>query len=126
MVAFGLLYRYGYFNQSLTLQGEQIAQYEKQHFTQLTIEPVRDQEGNRLIMQIPFRGPIIMVQVWKVQVGRIPLYLFDTDIPQNGEQNKKITHHLYGGDKEYRFQQELVLALSTLQLMDTLSMTPDL
>ena len=126
IVAFGLLYRYGYFNQGLTLQGEQIAAYEKQHFTQLPIEPVRDKEGNHLILQIPFRGPIVRVQVWKVDVGRVPLYLFDTDIPENGDQNKTITHYLYGGDKEYRLRQELVLALSALQFMETQNITPDL
>jgi len=126
IAAFGLLYRYGYFSQGLTFQGEQIVTYEKQHFTQLPIEPVRDKEGKHLILQIPFRGPIVMVQVWKVEVGRVCLYLFDTDIAENGDQNKSITHHLYGGDKEYRLRQELVLALSALQFMETQNMTPDL
>ena len=126
MVAFGLLYRYGYFKQGLTLHGDQVAHYEKQHFTQLPIRPVRDSEGNRLILQLPLRGPLIMVQVWKVSVGRVTLYLFDTDIPENSDENKRITHHLYGGDSEYRFRQELLIAANAIQLLEVLKITPDL
>ena len=126
IVAFGLLYRYGYFKQGHTLHGEQVATYQKQHFTQLPITPVLDADGNRLILQLPLRGPMISVQVWKVAVGRIPLYLFDTDIPENGDENKKITHNLYGGDNENRFRQELLLAANTMQLLEILKTQPDI
>ncbi|MFX0558600.1 alpha-glucan family phosphorylase [Maribacter sp. CXY002] len=126
IVAFGLLYRYGYFKQSLTLQGAQVATYKKQHFTHLPICPVMNSEGNRLIIQLPLRGPMINVQVWKVSVGHIPLYLFDTDIPENGDENKKITHHLYGGDNQNRLKQELLLAISTIELLEILDIHPDL
>lgn len=126
IVAFGLLYRYGYFNQGLTLHGEQVAQYVKQHFTMLPISPVTDANGNRLILTLPLRGPIINAQVWRMDVGRVPLYLFDTDIPENSDENKKITHNLYGGDNHNRFRQELLLAVNTLQLLEKLGLNPDL
>ena len=126
MVAFGLLYRFGYFQQGLTLQGEQVAQYVKQHFTQLPMTPVKIANGDRLILPLPLRGPIINAQVWRMDVGRIPLYLFDTDIPENSEEDKKITHNLYGGDKENRFRQELLLAANTLLLLEKLQIQPDL
>ncbi len=126
IVAFGILYRYGYFKQSLTLHGEQVADYEKLHFTQLPITPVKDSKGNRLVLQFPLRGPMVSVQIWKLDVGRIPLYLFDTDIPENGDENKKITHHLYGGDSENRLRQELLIAAMTIQVSEKLNIQPDL
>lgn len=126
IVAFGLLYRYGYFNQSFNLHGDQISQNERLHFTQLPIRPVMDANGNRLILQLPLRGPMLNAQVWKVEVGRTPLYLFDTDIPENSDENKRITHQLYGGDNENRFRQELLLAANAVQLMENLQLKPDL
>ena len=126
IIAFGLLYRYGYFKQGLTLQGEQVSEYKKQHFTQLPISPVMTKDGNRMVLQLPLRGPIISTQVWKVDVGRIQLYLFDTDIPENGDENKKITHNLYGGDNENRLRQELLLAANTVQLLEILKIEPDI
>lgn len=126
MVAFGLLYRYGYFQQGLTLKGEQVAQYEKQHFTMLPMIPVKKANDDVLILRLPLRGSIINAQVWRMDVGRVPLYLFDTDIPENTEENKKITHNLYGGDKENRFRQELLLAANSLSLLDELQIEPDL
>ncbi len=126
MVAFGLLYRYGYFNQGLTLHGEQVSHYDKQHFTMLPISPVTDANGDRLILPLPLRGPVINAQVWRMDVGRVPLYLFDTDIPENSDENKKITHNLYGGDNENRFRQELLLAFNALQLIEKLQIRPDL
>ncbi|TLP81791.1 alpha-glucan family phosphorylase [Maribacter sp. ACAM166] len=126
LVAFGLLYRYGYFEQGLTLHGDQTANYVKQHFTMLPISPVTDADGNRLILPLPLRGPIINVQVWRMDVGRVPLYLFDTDIPENSDENKKITHNLYGGDNDNRFRQELLLAINTVQLLEKLEWKPNL
>ena len=126
VVAFGILYRYGYFKQSVTLHGQQVADYEKLHFTQLPMTPVLDANGKRLVLQFPLRGPIINVQIWKLEVGRIPLYLFDTDIPENGDENKRITHKLYGGDTENRLRQELLIATMTLQVLEKLNIHPDL
>lgn len=126
IIAFGILYRYGYFKQSLTLHGEQVVDYEKLHFTQLPITPVQDSKGNRLVLQFPLRGPMVSVQIWKLDVGRIPLYLFDTDIPENGDENKRITHHLYGGDNENRLRQELLIAAMALQVSEKLHLHPDL
>jgi len=126
IVAFGLLYRYGYFQQGLTLQGEQVNQYVKQHFTMLPITPVKNANGDRMLLPLPLRGLIINAQVWRMDVGRVPLYLFDTDIPENSDENKKITHNLYGGNKENRFRQELLLAAHTLLLLEKLQIKPDL
>src|SRR5680860_757125 len=69
---------------------------------------------------------MLNAQVWKVEVGRTPLYLFDTDIPENSDENKRITHQLYGGDNENRFRQELLLAANAVQLMENLQLKPDL
>ena len=126
IVAFGLLYRYGYFQQELTLHGEQVNQYIKQHFTMLPITPVKNANGDRMLLPLPLRGPIINAQVWRMDIGRVPLYLFDTDIPENSDENKKITHNLYGGDHENRFKQELLLAAHTLLLQEKLQIQPDL
>lgn len=126
IVAFGLLYRYGYFNQSFTLHGDQVAQYVKQHFAELPISPVNDEMGNRMVLALPLRSAMINVEVWRMQVGRVALYLFDTDIPENSDENKSITHRLYGGDNENRFRQEFLLAASTLQLLQKLQLKPDL
>ena len=126
IVAFGLLYRYGYFNQGFTVHGDQVPQYIKQHFTMLPISPVMDANGKRMVLLLPLRGAIINSQVWRMDVGRIPLYLFDTDIPENSDDNKKITHNLYGGDNENRFRQELLLAINTLQLLEKLKIKPNL
>lgn len=126
LTAFGLLYRYGYFTQRFNMHGDQVAHYEKQQFTRLPMTPVQDAHGNRLLLQMPLRGPMIHIQVWKVAVGRINLYLFDTDIPENSDDNKQITHHLYGGDWENRFRQELLLAVSAVQLIEALQLKFDL
>lgn len=120
MVAVGFLYRYGYFNQTLSMEGQQIANYEAQEFSQLPIAQVNDKDGNPLILEIPYPGRVVYAQVWKVSVGRVPLYLMDTDINQNSEWDRSITHQLYGGDWENRMKQEYLLGVGGIMMLNKL------
>jgi glycogen phosphorylase/synthase len=126
MVGIGLLYRYGYFRQSLTASGEQIASYNPQKFTHLPIKPVRDEHGvwTKVLLALPGRD--LTAKVWKVDVGRIQLYLLDTDISDNNEIDRSITHHLYGGDWENRLKQELLLGVGGIRLLNSLGLKPDI
>jgi phosphorylase/glycogen(starch) synthase len=126
LVGFGLLYRYGYFRQSLTSSGEQVASYNPQKFTHLPIKPVRDEHGVwiKVIMALPGRD--LTAKVWKVDVGRIQLFLLDTDISDNTDSDRAITHHLYGGDWENRLKQELLLGVGGIRLLNSLGLKPDI
>ncbi len=126
MTAIGFLYRYGYFTQSLSVDGQQIANYEPQNFNQLPIEQVTDENGHPLILEVPYPGRIIYSHIWRVNVGRMKLYLLDTDFDMNSEYDRSITHQLYGGDWENRIKQEYllgiggVLALKKLGISNTI------
>ena len=98
MTAVGFLYRYGYFTQTLSMEGQQIANYEAQHFGNLPITQVLNEDGTPTILEVPFHDRIIYSHIWKVAVGRINLYLMDTDLELNSEYDRSITHQLYGGD----------------------------
>lgn len=118
MVAVGLFYRYGYFTQRLSHTGEQIASYNHQNFTQTPAQAVRDSEGKWLTVRIGMPGREVQARVWVVYVGRIPLYLLDTDFEDNLEQDRTITHQLYGGDTENRFKQEMVLGVGGIRALE--------
>ncbi|NVO03483.1 MAG: alpha-glucan family phosphorylase [Bacteroidetes bacterium] len=126
IVGVGLLYRYGYFTQNLSLNGEQMAFYSPQKFTNIAVNPVRDDEGNWMIISLALPGRTLFAKVWSVEVGRITLYLMDTDIEENAEGDRSITHQLYGGDWENRFKQELLLGVGGIRLLDRLGLNPDL
>jgi starch phosphorylase len=111
MVAVGFLYRFGYFTQSLSMEGQQIAKYEAQNFNSLPIERVLDAEGNPVVVDVPYTNYQVHAYVWVVNVGRIKLYLLDTDNEMNSEFDKPITHTLYGGDWENRLKQEILLGI---------------
>ena len=111
MCAVGFLYRFGYFKQSLSMDGQQIANYEAQNFNALPIERQLDAEGNQLVVDVPYMNYQVHAYVWRVNVGRIPLYLLDTDNEMNSEFDKPITHSLYGGDWENRLKQEILLGI---------------
>ena len=102
MTAVGFLYRFGYFTQTLSIDGQQIANYEAQNFAQLPIEQVTGDDGQPMILEVPYPGRIIYCHVWRVNVGRMKLYLLDTDFDMNSEYDRVITHKLYGGDWENR------------------------
>ena len=111
MCAIGFLYRFGYFTQSLSMDGQQIAKYEAQNFTHLPIERQLDQNGQPLVVEVPYMNYIVNAYVWRVNVGRIKLYLLDTDNEMNSEFDRSITHSLYGGDWENRLKQEILLGI---------------
>ena len=117
MAAVGLLYRYGYFTQRLSAQGAQEATYEAQNFYKLPISPVRDEEGNWLTITIAFPGRTLSARVWKCQVGRTDLYLLDADFEDNLEEDRQITHYLYGGDWENRLKQEILLGIGGIRAL---------
>ncbi len=118
MAAVGLLYRYGYFTQKLSSQGAQEASYEAQNFQKLPIAPVRDAEGNWITVSVSLPGRDVLARVWKCPVGRVGLYLLDTDHEDNLPEDRSITHHLYGGDWENRLKQEMVLGLGGIRALE--------
>ena len=125
MTAVGFLYRYGYFTQSLAVDGQQIANYEAQNFGNLPITQVKNDDGSPMILEVPFHDRSIYSNIWKVAVGRINLYLMDTDIEQNSEYDRSITHQLYGGDWENRMKQEYMLGIGGILLLKKLGIKKD-
>ena len=111
MCAVGFLYRFGYFTQSLSMDGQQIANYEAQNFTSLPIVRQLDENGNPMVVEVPYMNYVVHAYVWCVNVGRIKLYLLDTDNEMNSEFDRPITHSLYGGDWENRLKQEILLGI---------------
>ncbi len=126
MIGIGLLYRYGYFQQNITVTGDQLAVYTPQKFTQLPLIPVRDSNGEWMKISFGLPGRRLYAKIWRVDVGRIPLYLLDTDIEDNSEADRSITHRLYGGDWENRLKQELLLGIGGIKMLDLLGINPDL
>ncbi len=120
LVAVGFLYRYGYFTQSLSVEGNQIAVYEPQDFTRLPLEQVLEKDGSPMMLEVPFYDRTIYANVWKISVGRVPLYLMDTDVDKNSEFDRAITHQLYGGDWENRLKQEYMLGIGGIYLLKKL------
>lgn len=120
MTAVGFLYRYGYFTQTLSVEGQQIANYEAQNFGNLPITQVMNEDGTPMILEVPFHDRPIYSNIWKVAVGRINLYLMDTDIEKNSEFDRSITHQLYGGDWENRMKQEYLLGIGGIMLLKKL------
>lgn len=125
MTAVGFLYRYGYFTQALSVDGQQIANYEAQNFGNLPITQVKNDDGTPMILEVPFHDRSIYSNAWKVAVGRINLYLMDTDIEQNSEFDRSITHQLYGGDWENRMKQEYMLGVGGMLLLKKLGIKKD-
>ncbi|WP_290092706.1 alpha-glucan family phosphorylase [Paramuribaculum intestinale] len=126
MTAVGFLYRYGYFTQTLSVDGQQIANYEPQNFNQLPIEQVTDEEGKPVILEVPYPGRIVYSHIWRVNVGRMKLYLMDTDFDLNSEYDRSITHQLYGGDWENRIKQEYLLGIGGMLMLKKLGINSDL
>ena len=111
MCAVGFLYRYGYFKQSLSMDGQQIANYDAQNFNSLPLVRQLDENGNPVVVDVPYRNYMVHAYVWRMNVGRISLYLLDTDNELNSEYDRPITHALYGGDNENRLKQEILLGM---------------
>jgi phosphorylase/glycogen(starch) synthase len=126
LIAVGLLYRYGYFRQNLSTYGDQVATYSPQKFTHMPLKPVRNGNGEWVMVTLVLPGRNLYAKVWKLDVGRIPLYLLDADIDENNEADRYITHQLYGGDWENRFKQELLLGVGGIRLINAIHQSPDI
>lgn len=126
MCAVGFLYRYGYFTQSLSIDGQQIAKYEAQNFNSLPLERVMDSDGTPMIVDVPYIDFIVHAYVWRVKVGRVSLYLLDTDNELNSEYDRSITYQLYGGDWENRLKQEILLGIGGMMMLDKLGIKKDI
>ncbi len=125
LCAVGFLYRYGYFTQTLSMDGQQVANYEAQNFGQLPIDRVLDENGNQIVVEVPYLDYYVYASVWRVNVGRISLYLLDTDNEKNSEFDRPITHQLYGGDWENRFKQEILLGIGGMLTLKKLGIKKD-
>ena len=125
LCAVGFLYRYGYFTQTLAMDGQQIANYEAQNFGQLPIDRVLDADGKPMVVAVPYMNYFVHANVWRVNVGRISLYLLDTDNELNSEFDRPITHQLYGGDWENRLKQEILLGIGGILTLKALGIKKD-
>lgn len=124
LIAFGLLYRYGYFIQKINIDGMQEEVYEENEWYSKPVQIVKDERGNDLIVELKVAKETIYLKAWKINVGKIDLYLLDTDIEKNDAKHRRITDHLYVSDKEMRLLQEIVLAFGSLELMEKLDIKP--
>ncbi|MFP4294200.1 MAG: alpha-glucan family phosphorylase [Halothiobacillaceae bacterium] len=123
-VAVGLLYKQGYFTQVLDGQGNQIAEYHDISVEDLPIAPANDRSGKQLVITLDFPGRPVHAQVWKARVGRVTLYLLDTNVPENSERDRAITYQLYGGDRVTRIEQEIVLGVGGVRALRELGIKP--
>ena len=124
MVGIGLLYRHGYFAQEITVSGEQRADYIPQKFSQLPLQPVLNENGEWVKVSIAFPGRSVFAKAWRVNVGRVGLYLLDTDIEENSQDDRGITSRLYGGDSEMRIKQEMFLGVGGIRLLEAIGLKP--
>ena len=125
MTAIGFLYRYGYFTQTLSPEGQQIANYEAQNFANLPITQVKEADGSNMVIEVPYPDRTVKAYLWKVAVGRMNLYLLDTDNELNSEWDRSITHQLYGGDNENRLKQEIMLGIGGMLALKKLGIKKD-
>ena len=126
MVGVGFLYRHGYFTQTLSMDGQQIANYEPQDFSSLPIERVFNADGQPLTVAVPYINYTVYASIWKVNVGRVSLYLLDTDNELNSEFDRPITSQLYGGDWENRLKQEILLGIGGMLTLEALGIKKDI
>lgn len=125
ITAVGLLYRYGYFTQKLSAQGDQVAQYEASDFTKIPAVAVRDKDGKWATVSIALPGRNLYAHIWRVEVGRTDLYLLDTDFEDNLPEDRTVTHQLYGGDRENRLKQEILLGVGGIRALRLLNVEAD-
>jgi starch phosphorylase len=123
-VAVGLLYKQGYFRQQLNQEGWQEAKFIKQNISELPIQATKDQNGNDVIISTDFPGRTVHAKVWEIHVGRIKIYMMDTDIPENNFDDRHITSILYGGEQEMRISQEIILGIGGIKMLDALGIKP--
>jgi len=126
LVGVGLLYRYGYFRQNISITGEQLSNYDAQQFSKIPVQPAYDADGNWIHVQVQYPGREISAQVWQVSIGSIKLFLLDADFEANSDEDRFVTHHLYGGDNENRLKQEMLLGLGGIRALKKLGYSMDI
>ncbi len=124
LIAFGILYRYGYFFQKINIEGKQEEFYKENDWYSKPVQKLKDENGNDLEIKIKLKNEKIYLNAWKIEVGKIPLYLIDSNHEKNKEKYRKITDYLYVADKEMRLQQELILAFGSMELMKKMKIEP--
>jgi len=124
LVAIGLFYRFGYFRQRLRSDDWQEEQYRENHSDELALKPVEDAEGRPLLIDVAMRGRTVYARVWQADVGHVPLYLLDTNVAENDQVDRLVTGHLYGGDRETRLVQEMMLGIGGVRLLEKLGIVP--
>jgi len=126
VIGIGLLYQQGYFRQGLDAEGNQLVFFPYNDPTQLPILPVRDKEDEWLIVEVALPGRTLRLRIWQVIVGRVPLYLLDSNDPLNSPADRGMTSELYGGGPEMRLQQEIILGIGGYRLLQALDITPEI
>jgi len=126
LVAVGFLYKYGYFKQKMSLDGDQLAIYNPQNPSELPIFPVNDADGNPVTVKVGYPGRQIAARIWLVMVGRVKLYLLDTDINENNEEDRNLSSALYGGNNEHRLKQEMMLGIGGIRTLEAVGEKPDI
>ena len=124
LVGVGFLYPQGYFRQQVTRDGVQEAYYDKLHFSEVPAAPALGPDGNEVMIQVELPGRRIHAKVWKLNVGRIPLFLMDTDVPPNAPSDRELSARLYGGDRDMRISQEIVLGIGGVRALRALGISP--
>lgn len=124
-IAVGLLYRQGYFTQTIDSYGNQVAHYTPTNFADLPIEPARDADGKNLHVTVDVAERPVVLKVWRAKAGHITLYLLDSDLPENHDEDRSITYQLYGGDSNTRIQQEIVLGIGGVRAIRALGLSPN-
>lgn len=126
LVGVGLLYRFGYFRQNISINGEQLSNYDPQQFSKIPVLPAYDEEGNWIHVQVQYPGREISARVWQVLIGSVKLFLLDADFEANSDEDRFVTHHLYGGDNENRLKQEMLLGLGGMRTLKKLGYEMDI
>ncbi|HLN72919.1 MAG TPA: alpha-glucan family phosphorylase [Prolixibacteraceae bacterium] len=126
LVGVGLLYRYGYFRQNISIAGEQLSYYDAQQFSKIPVQPAFDQNGEWVSIEVEYPGRTVSARVWQVSIGSVRLFLLDTDFDSNIDEDRFVTHHLYGGDNENRLKQEMLLGLGGIRVLKKLGIEADI
>ncbi len=124
LIAVGLLYRFGYFRQRMNREGRQEEVYRENHVDELALQSVDDATGQPRLIQVAMRGRVVSARAWRANVGRVQLYLLDTNIPENEQIDRLVTGHLYGGNRETRLVQEMMLGIGGVRLLESLGIEP--
>jgi starch phosphorylase len=123
-VAVGLLYRQGYFTQQIDEHGRQLAGYRQTDAADMPVSPMRDAQGNEIVVRVAFPGREVAIKAWRAEVGRVSVVLLDTNVPENDHADRKITQVLYGGDQSMRIQQEIILGIGGVRALRAAGLKP--